>query len=175
MNSVANIMKHIGFGYQTVVLRDTLVYHFQNCLKITLRKLNFLSTNKGVLTMTRLFDKPTVETLLNQCEKLTNPDLSVDDLYVNLKYLRETVEAIRDDEKDKITVAVSGDVGVGKTAVSLIIRDALLSHGVECTAEELEQDLRMIGGKPLLDNPDKVFVEIKEECLRVDNSRDEDF
>jgi pantothenate kinase-related protein Tda10 len=79
-----------------------------------------------------------IKALIQQCEKITEKDLSVEDLYLNLKYLRETVQAVKEEVfKSEITVTISGSVGTGKTALSYIISKALENADIEYTAPDL--------------------------------------
>lgn len=88
----------------------------------------------------------TIKTLIQQCEKITDPKLSVDDLYINLKYLRETIQAAKEDvDKDEIKIVVSGNVGVGKTAVTHIISMALQNADIECYTPDLELEYNQLG------------------------------
>lgn len=85
-----------------------------------------------------------IETLVNQCKKLTDPNLSVDDLYINLKYLRETIEVLEEEKKDIVTVSISGAIGVGKTSLSYIIGRALENADISYENKEYEYTIRQI-------------------------------
>ena len=69
---------------------------------------------------------------------------------------------------EKVYITVKGRVGVGKSGVCNVIRDALKAHygpHIDVVAEELTADINMLGEQGLHHpHPDHTQFVIKEEC-----------
>jgi hypothetical protein len=90
-----------------------------------------------------------LDNLLEAAKKITDKNLSVDELYINLKTLREAVKDV-EQNRNFIEITVSGKVGTNKSAIVYVIKKALENADITCFSKDLDVELNMVSEESLM-------------------------